>query len=552
MSMNRSWIFGGLGSPSCFDQMRRDVADDALDRAAARVDDDALRLGDGGVNAAHFADVNVAALVNVIGHIAISSACAASMRRGNAALVEHGHAIAIGVGKSLVGELFGVIQPDALAAGFVKPVGLGVLIRVRRNPSRASLLTGRRPATTGVIGNRTNFRDAHPDWISLPQLFKQNGYVTARAGKIFHGGIDDPKAWGSTSGGEAADEGGMQSAGIGHVAQQPKPPALAASAPPVAPPVAGESEGRKRAAYSDRIVILEGNGENHGDYHSADKTIENLRKYKDQPFFIACGFVKPHSPPTAPQRFFDLYDVDKITLPPDFAALPTVPPGFPSAAIRKHNADLFIGRSASEAEAKEVIRAYLAAISWVDWNIGRVLAELDKLGLRENTIVVFVADHGYQLGEKGKWSKAGSLFEMGTRVPLILSAPGLAGNGQACPRIVESLDLYPTLVELCGLPGQKEIEGASLTPLLKDVNAKWDKPAYSIWSEDGKTVHGAAVRTERWRYAEYGKDGVNGAMLLDPHDPDELKNFVGDEKNKAVVAELSALARKYTAAFDKA
>jgi arylsulfatase A-like enzyme len=420
------------------------------------------------------------------------------------------------------------------------------------NPSRASLLTGRRPATTGVIGNRTNFRDAHPDWISLPQLFKQNGYVTARAGKIFHGGIDDPKAWGSTSGGEAADEGGMQSAGIGHVAQQPKPPALAASAPPVAPPVAGESEGRKRAAYSDRIVILEGNGENHGDYHSADKTIENLRKYKDQPFFIACGFVKPHSPPTAPQRFFDLYDVDKITLPPDFAALPTVPPGFPSAAIRKHNADLFIGRSASEAEAKEVIRAYLAAISWVDWNIGRVLAELDKLGLRENTIVVFVADHGYQLGEKGKWSKAGSLFEMGTRVPLILSAPGLAGNGQACPRIVESLDLYPTLVELCGLPGQKEIEGASLTPLLKDVNAKWDKPAYSIWSEDGKTVHGAAVRTERWRYAEYGKDGVNGAMLLDPHDPDELKNFVGDEKNKAVVAELSALARKYTAAFDKA
>jgi len=105
---------------------------------------------------------------------------------------------------------------------------------------------------------------------------------------------------------------------------------------------------------------------------------------------------------------------------------------------------------------------------------------------------------------------------------------------------------------LCDLPPQKEIEGASLTPLLKDVNAPWDKPAYSIWSEDGKTVHGVAVRTERWRYAEYGKDGVNGAMLLDPHDPDELKNFAGDEKNKAVVAELSALARKYTAAFDKA
>jgi len=409
------------------------------------------------------------------------------------------------------------------------------------NPSRASLFTGRKPSTTGVIGNRTNFRDAHPNWISLPQWFKENGYVTARAGKIFHGGIDDPKAWGSTSGGEAADEGGMQSAEVGHVAHKPKP-----AAPPAN---ANESEGRRRAEYSDRIVVLEGNGEGHGDYHTADATIANLRKYKDVPFFLGCGFVKPHSPPTAPQKFFDLYDVDKITLPPDFAASPTVPPGFPKAAIRPRNADLFIGRSASEAEAKEVIRAYLAAISWVDWNIGRVLAELDALGLRENTIVVFVADHGYQLGEKGKWSKAGSLFEMGTRVPLMMAAPGMKGNGASCARIVESLDIYPTLVELCGLPAQPELEGASLVSLLQDPKAKWARPAYSVWSEDGKTVHGVAVRTEEWRYAEYGKDGANGAMLLDPHDADELKNFVADEKNAAVVAELSALARKYAAAF---
>src|SRR6516164_5115684 len=172
----------------------------------------------------------------------------------------------------------------------------------------------------------------------------------------------------------------------------------------VLPPLPADNA---RSAYSDRIVVLEGNGEGHGDYHTADRTIENLRKYKDQPFFIACGFVKPHSPPTAPQRFFDLYDVDKIELTPDFASWPTVPPGFPSAAIRKRNADLFIGRSASPSEAKEVIRAYIASISWVDWNVGRILAELDRLGLRENTIVVYVCDHGYQLGEKGKWSKAG-------------------------------------------------------------------------------------------------------------------------------------------------
>ena len=162
-----------------------------------------------------------------------------------------------------------------------------------------------------------------------------------------------------------------------------------------------------------------------------------------------------------------------------------MPPGFPSAAIRKRNADLFIGRGASEAEAKEVIRAYIASISWVDWNIGRVIAELDRLGLRDNTIIVFVCDHGYQLGEKGKWSKAGSLFEMGTRVPLLISVPGAKGNGRSCARIVESLDIYPTLVELCGLPPQNEIEGRSLAPLLQDPSAKWDKPGYSIWSEDG-------------------------------------------------------------------
>jgi iduronate 2-sulfatase len=414
------------------------------------------------------------------------------------------------------------------------------------NPSRASLLTGRNPTKTSVLGNRTDFRTAHPNWTTLPQLFKENGYVTVRAGKIYHGGIDDAKSWGETS-----DKGGTTDDGSGALMgrtveipheQIPMPNG-------VLPPLPADNN---RAAYSDRMVVLEGNGEGHGDYHTADRTIANLRKYKDQPFFIACGFVKPHSPPTAPQKFFDLYDADKIQLTPDFAAWPTVPPGFPSAAIRKRNADLFIGRGASVAAAKEVIRAYLASISWVDWNVGRVLKELDDLGLRDNTIVVFVADHGYQLGEKGKWSKAGSLFEMGTRVPLIISVPDAKGNGQASTRIVESLDIYPTLVELCGLPKQNEIEGQSLTPLLKKPAAKWDKPGFSVWSEDGKTLHGVAVRTEKWRYAEFGKDAINGAMLFDPHaDPLEMKNLADDEKHKSVCAELSALTRKYAATLDQ-
>jgi len=367
-----------------------------------------------------------------------------------------------------------------------------------------------------------------------------------RAGKIFHGGIDDAKSWGETS-----DQGGPTDDGSGPQVGKTKVVTRVQVAQPngVLPPLPADNS---RAAYSDRIVMLDGNGEGHGDYRTADRTIENLRRYKDRPFFIACGFVKPHSPPTAPQRFFDLYDTKQIQLTPDFAAWPTVPPGFPSAAIRKRNADLFIGRGASEDEAREVIRAYIASISWVDWNLGRVLAELDRLGLRENTIIVFVADHGYQLGEKGKWSKAGSLFEMGTRVPMLMAVPGVKGNGQSCCRIVQSMDIYPTLVELCGLPAPPGLEGQSLVPLLNNPQAAWYRPAYSVWSEDGSTLHGAAVRTEKWRYAEYGPGGKNGAMLLDPNgDPLEMKNLAEDPRQAKVCTELSALTRRYAADLGK-
>jgi arylsulfatase A-like enzyme len=405
------------------------------------------------------------------------------------------------------------------------------------NPSRSSLLTGRPPTKTGVLGNRTAFRDLHPDWISLPQLFKQNGYVSLRNGKIYHGGIDDPKAWSEAWDSESSD--GQASMGATPARSDPT---KATNALPALP------QDLSRAAYSDRIIRLDGNGEGHGDYHTADRTIAHLRKYRDQPFFIGCGFVKPHSPPTAPQRFFDWYDPKEIELTLDFADRPTVPPGFPDAAIRKHNADLFIGRTASVAEAREVIRAYIASISWTDWNIGRIIDELDRLGLRQNTIIVFVADHGYQLGEKGKWSKAGSLFEMGTRVPMMMSVPGVAGNGTACLRMVESLDIYRTLVELCGLDLPAGVEGESLVPLLRNPNAAWDRPAYSVWSEDGASLHGAAVRTEQWRYAEFGPEGKNGAMLFDPKaDPLEMKNLADDPQHAAICAGLAKLTRQYAA-----
>jgi len=407
------------------------------------------------------------------------------------------------------------------------------------NPSRVSMLNGRYPSTTGVLGNRTDFRTNHLDWVTLPQLFKQKGYASLRTGKIFHGGIDDAESW--TEGGDprrGAEPGAMRAPAAGElifIQNQLSPE---------------DAEERRRYGGSDRWIVLPGNGESHGDYKTADRAIEYLRRHTNKPFFLACGFVKPHSPPTAPKRFYDLWDVEKIPLPSNFAPRPTVPEGFPKASIRPRNADLFIGRDASEAEAREMTRAYLASSAWMDWNAGRVLSELDRLGLRENTIVVFWGDHGYQLGERGKWSKAGSLFEQGTRTPFIVCMPKAKGNGQVCERVVQAVDFYPTLAELCGLKPPKEIEGRSLVPLLKKPGAKWNHPAFTVWSEDGRTLHGAAIRTERWRYAEFGLNGANGAMLFDEEsDPQELKNLADDPKLAKVKADLSRQLRPYASRY---
>jgi iduronate 2-sulfatase len=381
------------------------------------------------------------------------------------------------------------------------------------NPSRASLLTGRHPTTTGVLDNTTYFRDAHPDWVTLPEHFKANGYATLRAGKIFHGGIDDQQSW--TDGGEV----------------RKKPGEVKKASP------------KERQKTSDRIVVLEGDGQSHGDYRTADRAIQFLRQYKDKPFFLACGFTKPHSPPTAPQKFFDLYDAAKIPLPKTFAAKPAAPEGFPERSITP-NGDLFIGRDASEDEAKQMLEAYYASISWTDWNVGRVIAELDELGLRDNTVIVFWGDHGYHLGEFGKWAKHGSLFETGTRVPLVVAAPGAKAKGAVAPHPVQSLDIYPTLCELCGLKAPAGIEGHSLKPLLDDANVKWDHPAYSV-AGNAKNL-GVAVRTAKYRYAEWTGAKGGGAMLIDESaDPHETKNLIDDPQLAAVREELSALAKKH-------
>jgi arylsulfatase A-like enzyme len=378
------------------------------------------------------------------------------------------------------------------------------------NPSRASLLNGRYPTQTGVLDNRTWFGAAHPEFVSLPRYFRQQGYASLRTGKIFHGGIDDTDAW--TAGGERRNfEGAVNTTAPGQNPQN-----------------------------SDRIVALEGNGESHADYRFTTKAIEFLEQYKDKPFLLMFGLTKPHSPPTAPKRMIEMYDVAKMPLPVDFMPRPTVPAGFPTLSVPPRSSDLFIGRDASEAEAREVIRAYYASITYADYNVGRVLDALERLKLRDNTIIVFWGDHGYHLGEKGKWSKHNSLFEIGTRVPLMIVMPGAKGNGKASPRVVEAVDLYATLADLCGLPRPPGIAGESLKPLLNNPTAKWNQPAYTV-TKFGQNI-GKAVRTERWRYVEYD-DG--GAMLFDRQkDPHELKNLASDPAHAKVVAEMKILLEK--------
>ena len=399
------------------------------------------------------------------------------------------------------------------------------------NPSRTSLLTGRYPTETRVMNNNDYFRRIDPNTVTLPQYFKNNGYVTLRSGKIFHGGIDDQVSW--TEGGEPTDP---------NITERGNP-----NFKPIQTTADPDDEERRqsqgagiKASNSDRIVVLEGDGEKHGDYRAATRAINFIEKYKDKPFFLAVGFVKPHSPPTAPKKFFDLYDVSTIPLPVDFGTTPKAPPGFPEISIAPRNADLFTGRESTPELSREMKRAYWASTSFMDAQVGRVIDALEKNGLKDNTIIVFWGDHGYHLGEKGKWSKAYSLYEVGLRVPLIIAMP--KNDGESSQRVVELVDLYPTLAELCGLPKPPNVSGQSIAKLLKKPKADWDLPAYSV-TEARKTL-GKSVRTARWHYVEWD-DGRQGNMLFEhPKDPLELKNLANDPNYAKIVVEMKALLAK--------
>jgi len=357
--------------------------------------------------------------------------------------------------------------------------------------------------------------------VTLPQMFMKVGYFAARVGKIYHygnpgdigtSGLDDPASWNEFSNPAGRDHTTLE---LDIINYTPK-----------------RGLGSAMAFLADQT----GEDEEHTDGKVANEAIRLLNAHKDKPFFLAVGFYKPHTPYVAPKKYWDPYPMEKITLPyvaPDFQRNALEP------ALASTKPWPYMG--VTPEQARECKQAYYAAISFVDAQIGRVLDELDRLKLRDNTIIVFWSDHGYHLGEHGLWMKQ-SCYEEASRVPFIIAAPGQKAVGKASPRTVELLDMYPTLADLAGLTPPPNLEGASVRPLLDNPSAPWTHAAYTQVQRGNFPGH--SVRTERWRYTEWA-GGEKGAELYDHEtDPQEVNNLANDPKHAATVAEMKALVKK--------
>jgi iduronate 2-sulfatase len=400
------------------------------------------------------------------------------------------------------------------------------------SPSRLSLLTGRRPDTIRVWDLATHFREAVPDAVTLPQYFKQHGYHTQGIGKIFHGNgkpSKDPPSW----------------------SVEPQFDRIGTPNQRYALPANLQGKGLKRSAsesadvaddaYLDGLVC-----------NAAIAALAQMRS-QDQPFFLAVGFRKPHLPFCAPKKYWDLYDREKIPLP----AADRHPRGAPELAVRswmelEGYSDILEDRELSEAKVRQLRHGYYACVSYVDTLFGRLMHELRTRGLANNTIVVLWGDHGYHLGEQGLWTKANN-YELSTRVPLIISLPGQSPAGAATDALVEFVDVYPTLADICGLDTPPDVEGVSLRRLLANPDRDWKTAVFSQYprSRAGSRhrghgdIMGYAVRTDRYRYVEWQdwetKQAVACELYDHQSDPLETCNLYGQSARAAAAKELKAI-----------
>jgi len=368
------------------------------------------------------------------------------------------------------------------------------------NPSRAALLTGVRPSTSGVYHNSQPWRPALKNSVTLSQHFMANGYRAVSGGKIFHGGFDEDASWHDV----------FRARG-----KSPEPAKLPAN-------------GIANTAHFDWGPV-DAPDEDMPDHKMVTWAIDFLNKKHDKPFFLAAGFVKPHLPWFVPRKYFDLHPLDKVTLPKtNEKDLDDVP-----AAGRRVARPEGDHRKVVQSDTwRQAVQGYLAAISFLDAQLGRLLDALDKSPHAATTIVVLWGDHGWHLGEKQHWRKF-ALWEEATRAPLLFAVPGVTRPGTRCDRAVDFMAIYPTLVELCGLPAAKDQEGASLVPLLKDPAAAWDRPALTT---HGRNNH--AVRTDRYRFIRY----ADGSEELYDHssDPLEWTNLAGKPELSPVKEQLAA------------
>ena len=405
------------------------------------------------------------------------------------------------------------------------------------NPSRASLMTGLYPDQTRVRSNGGNFRNEIPSVKTLPQMFRDAGYFTARVGKIYHygvptqigeDGVDDPASW--------------------HEVVNPR----------------GRDKWEEERIYTiDPVthnlggtlswMAQDGTDEEQTDGIGATAAIGLMERRKDEPFFVAMGFYRPHTPYVAPRKYFRMYPLQMVRLP--------VEPlddlvDMPHAAWVDRPYQLYL----SETKKRQAIRAYYASITFVDAQLGRLLDAVEKLGLADNTVIVFWSDHGYHMGEHKLWQKT-TLFENSARVPLMIASPKHRKTaGLATKSLAELLDLYPTLADLCGIAPPQHLVGKSLAPILDDPTQSVRETALTTFDTldrvnrpplRPRTV-GYSIRTERWRYTEWGPEAQYGAELYDHwNDPKEYVNLALAPHMQETVAKMKKLLGRHVAAAVK-